>query len=400
MKEKNNLAIVKYGLFWCGVLLYVLLIALGWRNEEPGKIQTIIVTFIGFILALMIIKYAKNIGVINSTKLWILVFLLKLTLISIILQYLWIPSFPYHRTQTGFDPIVFDYYGKLLAENNFNLSLVHYYLNYTGQVIYIGIIYWLFGVSTFYVGIFNCLFSLITFLAITSLLINSTGSKKYWQLMSLGMFFPELLYYDSIPSKEVISTCMIALSMLFIYNIFIRKKNKSIILLVLSLSILIVFRASMVLAVIIIGSIWIIKKYRNRLSSIILFGTIAIIILLFLMPIILKYTTGFDINITGYLNLSSKVVHVRSLTLKEKSLNLMFSTSNPIMFIIYTPIRTIFYLIAPFPRLSIELSDKMWLYDFTKVSVWIVLLCFPILIAVSFQKKCRKSPAWTYIAGL
>jgi len=124
--------VINNGLFWSFAFLWTMLISLGWGGEEPDKFHTIIVVFTVFILAVLIIGYAKNKGVITSKKPWIFLFLIKLTLVTIILQYLWIPAFTPHRALNTFDPIVFDYYGKLLAESNFNVNLIYQVYNYVG----------------------------------------------------------------------------------------------------------------------------------------------------------------------------------------------------------------------------------------------------------------------------
>jgi hypothetical protein len=392
-----DITVIKNGLFWSFTFLWTMLIALAWGGEEPGKIQTIIAVFTVFILAILIIGYAKNKGIITSKKLWIFIFLIKLTLTVIILQYLWIPAFTPHRATGTFDPIVFDYYGKLLAEGNFNVNLIYQVYNYVGQIYYIGIIYWLFGVSTFYVGIFNALFSLVTFLAITAILVGCSGNKKGWYLMGLGMLFPELLYYDAIPGKEVISTCMVALSILFIYKFLVNKDAKYLLFLLLSLGVLTSVRAVMSIVVIAIGTIWIIVKYKHKLKLIFLYGTIAVFVLLFLFPLIIKYTGGTPATVGTFLDLPQTAEYGIRITPGEKSLNVMFTTSDHIKATIFAPVRTIFCLVAPFPRLSIDWTEISWLSNFTRISVWIILLCLPIIIAATFQKRCRKSPPWFYV---
>ncbi len=384
-------------LFWYCALLWTMLVALGWGSEEPSKIQTIVVVFIVFILAILIIRYAKNKGIIASQKLWISIFLIKLTFVAIIIQYLWIPAFSNHRMLFEFDPVVFDYYGKILAESNFDISLISQVYNYVGQIYYIGAIYWLFGVSTFYIGVFNTLLSLITFLAVTALLIELSENNKYLKLFGLGMLFPELLYYDAIPGKEVIATCMIALSILFMYRILIKGKIKYVPIFLVILAILTSVRASMVIVVVLIGSIWIIMKRRQYIKSVFLYGSIVLVTLLFLFPYSSKYIGSHPINISDLLSLSNKAEFGIEYTLGEKSLNVMFTTSDPIKAIIFAPIRTIFLLVAPFPRLIIDFNDRAFLLDFVKLSLWLVLLFFPILLASTFQKNCRRSKPWFYI---
>lgn len=386
------------GLLFSFAFLWILLIALAWTAEEPGKMQTILVIFTVFILGVIIIKYAKKIGVIKNEKLWIFIFLVKLTFVAIILQYLWIPAFPAHRAPgPAFDPLVFDYYGKILAENNLNSNVIYQVYNYVGQIYYIGLIYWLFGVSTLYVGLFNTLLSLVSFLAVTALLVNCAENKKNWSLMSLGMLFPELLYYDAIPSKEVIATCMIALSILFMYKFSHEQKPKYLVFLLLVLSILISVRAVMALVVIAIWGISVVLKYKHKLKWVFLYSGISLFMLLFSFPYIIKYTGGTPATVGTFLNLSERSKYGIKITPGEKSLSVMFATDNPIKAIVFAPIRTIFLLVAPFPRLGIDWTDATWISSFTRFSVWIILLSFPILIAATFQKSCRTNPSWFYV---
>lgn len=115
------------------------------------------------------------------------------------------------------------------------------------------------------------------------------------------------------------------------------------------------------------------------------------------MPVILDYTGGYLANVGTFLNLSKRASYGIKITSSEKSLSVIFATDNPIKAIIFAPIRTLFLLVAPFPRLGLNLTDILWLENFARLSVWIILLCFPILFAATFQKSCRKSPAWFYI---
>lgn len=389
------------GLFWIAALLWVMLIALAWNCEEPSKFHTIFVVFTVFILAVLIIRYAKRKGIITSMTLWTFIFLINLTLTLIVLQYLWIPSFSPHRAIGNvFDPILYDYYGKVLAEGNLDFSLVRGVYNYTGQILYIGVIYRLFGISTFYVGIFNALLSLITFLAITTLLVDCSGGKKYWRFMCLGMLFPEFICYNAIPGKEAIATCMMALFLLSLYKVLTGGKAKYILLLLLFSLGLIVVRASMLIAVLAVGGIWIIVKSKHKLKGSILYAGLALFVFLVVMPIVLEYTGSYSVNLGTFLNLKQKVSSGIRITPGEHSLNVMFASSNPIKALAFAPVRAIFYLVAPFPRLRIDWKDiswAAWATNLRNLSVWITLLCFPILIAATFQKSCRKNPLWTYI---
>ena len=391
-------ACVKEGLFLSAASLWAMFIALTWNNEEPDKIRTVLVVFIVFVLGLLIIRFAKNKGIITSTRLWTCIFLIKLTLILIVLQYFWLPTFPVHRLPSlAFDPIVYDYYGKILAESNFNVHLIFRVYNYVGQIFYIGAIYWLFGVSTFYVGLFNGIISLITFLAMAAILVDSSGNIKNWRLIGIGMFFPELIYYDAIPGKEVLATCMIVLCSLLMYKIWMRKKTKFIIPLLLSLAVLISVRASMAIAVVAIGGFWLIAKSRHRLKSIILYLSIVSFMLLYAMPKILDYSGGYLTDVRGYLDLAKRASYGIMITPGEKSLNVLFASANPVKAIIFAPIRMVFYLVAPFPRLTIDLSEILTATAFARLSVWVTLLCFPILIAATFQGACRKIKSWFFI---
>ena len=406
--------VIYKGLIWTFYPIWGFIIALAWRCEEPSKITTILVVWIVQIIAWLIIKRAKKAHIIHSETTWIVAFSVKLLVTLFIIQYLWIPGFEpvSHRIGPhGFDPSVYDWAGVNLAEHNLKPVFVRT-INYVGVIYYIGLIYYIFGVSTFYVGLFNTIFSLLTFLSIAGILHVISRRTKPWQLMALGMFFPELVYYDAIPAKGVLATAFMFISIFLLYSIIYKKKKRlNYFLICLSLLGLLVVRAPIVAVVTAIGLYVAFLNFRRskRLLIPLFVGIVAFTII---SPVVIPMMGGGNFNPSSeLLDISSKVQSAKDVAERHHidtsdSIDKLFWPNSFIQAILFAPFRSIFFLVAPFPHLllgdltgifsgSFDYAVLSW--NFTKLSIWCIIIAMPCLFAALFQKKCRKNRLYFYI---
>ena len=172
--SKTN-RISQRGLIWSFLVIWALGVAIFWPGEEPAKVNTLLVVGIVFVLAYLIIAYAAKSKIITSKIYWMVAFLVMMTLVAIVLQFVLTVSDIGHRDIDGFDPIRYDYDAKAAVESGLDFTAAKGSYNFLGVIYYIAGIYWMFGISTFYVSLFNLLFVLVGFLAVTKILIDQTG---------------------------------------------------------------------------------------------------------------------------------------------------------------------------------------------------------------------------------
>ena len=401
-------------LIWSFYPILGFIIALAWRGEEPSKITTILVVWIVQIIAWLIIKKAKKAHIIHSETTWIVAFSVKLLVTLFVIQYLWIPAFVgqggHRAPPPNFDPVTYDWSGVNLAKHNLNPLFV-LSRNYVGIIYYIGLIYYIFGVSTFYVGLFNTLFSLLTFLSVAGILHLISRRTKPWQLMALGMFFPELAFNNAIPAKGPLATAFLFISIFLLYSIIYKKKKMNYFLICLSLFGLLVVRTSIVAVVVAITFyVTFLNFRRNKRLLIPLFvGIVAFIIV---SPIVIPMMGGSSFNPSEDLfGISSKIQDAKISAISHHidtsdSINVLFSPNSFIQAILFVPFRSIFFLVTPFPRLLLEdltsifsgsFEYAVWDRNFTKLSLWCTIIAMPCLFAALFQKRCRKNRLYFYV---
>ena len=390
------------GLIWCSFYpLWGLIIAIAWRLEEPNEITTILVVWIIQIIALLIVKKAKRAKIIDSEIIWITAFSLKLLVTLVIVQYLWVPSYGtggIHRQANAFDPAVYDYHGNIWAQSSDFTATVMY----GGIIYYIGLIYKIFGVSTFYVGLFNSLLSLSAFLFLTGILYLGSRETKPWKFMALGMFLPEVAYFDAIPAKAALVNASLSMAILSLYAIIDRKKYLlSYCSLAFSLLILTMIRATTIIIFIAISFaflLWDFRKNKKYLFSL----TLMAVIFFVSSPTIISKTGGYASNISVEIfNISRKAEWGVQQVEKQpggasNSLSLLFMPYNLKQAILFAPFRSVFFLVAPFPRLLWD-PNISFNRNFTRLNVWCFIFLLPSIFAALFQKRCRKNRLYPYL---
>jgi hypothetical protein len=205
--------------------LLVLLSFAMWGGEEPSRLHTLGCLLTVSVLAIACISYAARKQVIVRSDVWLLIFGVRLLLATVVITAIWFQPDMSHRTYTinSFDPVRWDAWGEMLMLGDFPWSLG---LPDTGLIYYIATIYRLFGVSCIYIAWFNCLLELITLLLVSGLLKEAFGRSRRWDWMALGMFIPELIWFDSLALREVHCSFFLALAIFGIFRIVRNHKRK------------------------------------------------------------------------------------------------------------------------------------------------------------------------------
>ena len=392
----------KYGLMAIKFVVILLIISLFSFEEEPSKLNTVVILSIVCVLATVIIRFAKLKGIIYSEGTWTIAILAKITITLFIVQYAW-SSLGMHRDVSGFDPVRYDYYGAMIAEHSLNLSVIPKGLGYLGTIVYIGVIYWVFGISTAYVSLFNCLLSLIAFLTLTAFLVNITGQRKPWQLMWLGMFIPDVLYFDALPSKENLTMVLCVLNLYILYLIVFKKRRKYLTLAPLLFACLWWVRAHVAISMLALVGIWIIISDLSTKQKLLYIVSGAVVLVMFI-PFWWKESFGEITGLASELNPMSRI-KLSVLQAEPDSINRLLTPHSLPRFITYIPLRTLAYLVAPFPFWTIKwnaflgdsVSYVIWHRNFNQLTVIFFLMSSPVLMAATMQRKCRRNPAYKFI---
>ena len=392
-------------------LLWICVVSVLWLGEEPSRMQTVVLLSFVCVLVVFIINLAKKRGIIKSETTWLIAILVKMTITLLIVKYAWIEILPQHRALGDqFDPVRYDYYGKLYVESSLDYSVIPQ-VRYPGVMLYIGFIYLIFGVSTFYVALINCVLSLGAFLVITALLVRITQEKRPWQWMFLGLYFPDALYFDSLPSKETLTMFFFALSLYALYRVFFERSISSIGVALISVITLWFIRAPAAVAVLVIFGLWIILAcHHGRIPYLLIF-----ILSFFIITQSWLWTTIYpEQGIMEALNPLSRIPKGTNtlptyLTVvgptDPKSINKMLMPRSIPQFIAFAPLRAIAYLIIPFPFWTIQWntflgkadSYVVWLQNFCKFSVIILLISSPALIAATIDSSSRRYSAYKLV---
>jgi hypothetical protein len=379
------------GLRWSLFFLWATLIGLFWHAEEPSKFNTFAAVFVVFTLAVTFICMAKRWGIIESMEDWMLAFMLAMTVVPLTLHYAWIMT-EIVQDYNGPDPVRFDSAAREIITGRIEFSLLKRSVNFPGVLYYIVFIYQVFGISTLYVSLFNLLFCLITFLFITKMLIDETGVSEPWQKMRWGMLLPLVVYNTVTPGKDILAMTFLVLSICSMRHLINRRSIVWFVIMTASLLCLIAVRGSALFLVILAALAFIILRvWKRRFLLVVLPSVIILLMVAFIAPMIVELLGGTPFQYTELFDMSQKVEFSEFHSVGG-SLNLLFTPRSNLQLLLFTPIRTVFLLVAPFPNLHFfaETKGAEWFCRYASVESLIILLAFPGLIAATFDKHCRR----------
>jgi hypothetical protein len=380
-------------------LFYSTCIAFLWTNEEPSKLNTLFVAWTAYVLVVLVLFYSVKSGLILNPNRWIRVYFVMSLLMLLVCNFVWLQGSVPRTTGPAFDPIRFDAYAVTLAESGMDSQYVTFQ-NYTGTIWYAGFIYWIFGISKFYVALFNGALVFISCILFTSTIGRIEGNPFRWQWLCFGMLLPDFIYHSTNVSKEPLSVFLVALGIWVAAKGITRKKSlRSILLLLIMIAILgLAVRAAITVIILTIAIIWLWRSVNI---------TKKIGIFIFILGIFIwgQVVTNFVTEHTGSMKLDFKE---RLTTLinpdnrmrkkidypKTGSWNVIMESAPVYLMPLTLPAKGFFMMIAPMPLWELHLvkiTDDIIFkrnYDsselrrlFPKFTAWLFVFSLPFLLA-------------------
>lgn len=400
-KQINTFAVLTRPWFVEGVF-YSTFIALLWTNEEPSKLNTLFVAWSAYtIVAFSIYRGIKARTIINPTR-WIRVYFIQSLLLLLVCDFVWLQGSVPRALGDYFDAIRFDYAAVMLAESGMDPTAI-YFSNHTGVVWYAGFIYWIFGVSKFYVVLFNGAFAFVTWILFASIMSGIEGNPGRWQWLRFGAVLPDFIIYFATVTKGPLSAFIVALGTWLIARGLRQKKiySGSIMFLIPVLILGLTIRAATSVIIFIVALIWL-WQYSGKK------GKIAAIVLLVGILIggqmvtnyIMKITGSMDFNFSENMSiLLDPAQRFRSYAEStEGSWNMIFESLPMYLMPVIAPVKGFFMMISPMPfwDLNIEtvLSDVFFTSNyaspevkqlFQKTNAIMFLASLPLIMTAFFD---------------
>lgn len=284
----------------------------------------------------------------------LLIFYIKLILIYFIIVLYWIPIL---ELNIGYDPIRYWIQSDNLISQNFQTYWIS--LNYSGILFYYAFIKKFLGNSVFVVALTNAILAtiaIVELLKIISSHYKNFLNNKYFKYLLFIILVPEVVFYEAISSRESIVSTLYLFIFIFFYKLFFEKKNIGI---NFSFFIILIFLITTIRGIMVIPIILSVITVIFINAKTISFKKI---LLIFISTVILTVSADYIIKLVGGNSTSIINLFISSF---DKSLNVASygnfqfsgdSISNIIMpnnlleALIFLPIRTIMYLVSPFPN--------------------------------------------------
>jgi hypothetical protein len=158
---------------------------------------------------------------------------------------------------------------------------------------------------------------------------------------------------------------------------------------------LILVRISAIPLIMSVMVIYILLKSRRKMKFAVFASVISIMLMFFFVaPDAIEFFGGNRPSISGLFDVKLKLEGAKRLSSGD-SLNLLFSPRNYIEVVLFAPIRTMMFLVFPFPR--------VWFYggvtniNYNTLSLWLILLFSPALICATIEKVCRRQEIYRFI---
>lgn len=393
----------KQFVFLCFVLV------LGWVHiiltSEEARMATLImfasVALIGTALLKNLSRQLKDPDIQNL----IYVFLLKLLLLFPIIHFIWTPHLDESSQLFGYDPQRYYFEAKDFADSGFDLRYLPG-INYAGILYYYGVIFTLLGHNAFIPALFN---SFVTLLATLLLLRVAYQIKKGrtpgdWTL-GLVMFIPEILWYDSITSRETL--CMALICFIILPLAAYRSTETKLpftmgwlTIAVASMLLLGLVRLSMIIPVLFAGIVIFSLSFKPSFRGAILIAVMVAISFIFYRAPKWALEMG-SLSPRTHMDMAAGVIierfRVEELFDGHKSVGLLFVPENYFMFLVYLPIRMIIYMGVPIQHLALYLSElptgiySYWQGFLGGISSLLYLSLFPLALSSLIEALMDKA---------
>jgi hypothetical protein len=391
---------------------YSTFIAIIWTNEEPAKLNTLLAAWSAYgIVAFALIEGIKSHTVIDPTK-WVRVYFVQSLLLLLACDFIWLQGYMSRTVAPEFDPVRFDAYAVLLADAGMIPDAVTNQ-NYTGTIWYAGFLYWIFGVSKFYVTLFNGALSFVTWILFVSIMKRIEGNVLRWQWLRFGMLLPDFIVPFANVAKEPLCAFIVALGIWVIAREMGQKKIlfRLMLFLIPVLVIGLIIRAATAVLIVAAALIWLYNyPGRREKIAIIVLGCGMLIVGQVVTEYILKATGSYDLNwsekLSFLLNPNSRMrLNVDYPT--SGSWNVITESLPIYLMPLVAPVKGFFMMIGPMPIWNlhiVKVFDDLIIASnfgshevrslFQKITALLVVFSFPFLIAAIFDVYRSNRKLW------
>lgn len=324
----------------------------------------------------------------------------------------------YKNNYNLYDPIKYYFQAYDLLINGLNPENIS--LNYTGILYIYAISFSVFGFNEYSPAIFNniyCLISIILVIVIINKYILKVDNfSKNWILLGT-LLIPDLIWFDSISSRETIIAYSYILSTLILGLVIQKRLNEKIFwfLLILSASFILIamIRPPILLAVFLSTFILYLLSRKIKFINIILFIS-CLILFFYLINFVNKLLGGnapsiFDILASIIDSSKNIALNNPDFNFNDRSLTLLLIPNTLFEVLFFTPIRILAYLVNPFQNLFyilINFDAASGIEELCKaITALINIIICPLLIGGIFYAIRNKNlnlllfltPYWTIL---
>lgn len=341
--------------------------------------------------------------------------LIKLGATLSLLYFGWIPQLdPAMSPAWGYDPQRYFYDAYDLIENGWNPLVSS---NYQGVLFYYAGLFYVFGHNPVIPALVNAFVTLLVTLYLIRLAyeFKVTRGPRDWCIAWL-LLIPEVLWYDSITSRETLAAALILFAMLPAGRYIVRSAKVSLVTTIIivggALGGILAVRTTMAFAV--VGAIAVMAlmlRSQRKMGALGKLPMLVLVVALLLAgPWVQEALGGYVLNyarlLQGLQSFEDNVAAVSEWS--ENSLGLLLSPDTPWEAFVFTPPRMILYLAAPLPNIGVTAhalaagSWSAWQQLMTVASSVLNLVAIPFLLAgLEFawvRRRAQPGPLVLYIA--
>jgi len=332
--------------------------------------------------------------------------LIKLGITFFLLYVGWIPLLDPSSSRWGYDPQRFYIQAQQLIDNNWSTAFITLIsLNYAGILYYYGAIFFIFGHNPVAPVLVNVFVTLIASLYLIKVGYEIKGQKssRDWML-AFVLLLPEMLWYDVMTSREMLSAALLLFAMLTAGRYFSRMKpislSKAMIIIGLSILVIAAVRTSMLLPVF-ISIVLMILLIKSQRSSLIVQRAILVITVtaIFIVGLAVnRYLGGYNFEVGKSLqtamSASKNIALTANMEWSENSIGLLLMPEGLLQSILFLPPRMVLYLLVPLPNVlapfSVTGRSVDWQTLFTLFSSVINVFLIPYALASLVQSIKRR----------
>lgn len=334
----------------------------------------------------------------KSKERYLAFFLIGLTVSLLFLHFVWTPNLPENSKDWGFDPQRYYYYSSMFVKG----TPMFDGLNYFGIVFfYIGLFY-VFGINPLVPLFINSLFVLYSVVIISNHFFAIGGKAKYFALLLL---IPEVVYFNCIPSREIICLTMATIAIVKSYEAIELGNKKSYISVFLSILLMIIIRPPMGGGVIIAISLFIALRGHFKMKYLLIIAVLAIIVVqgLSVSSSLDTHQTDTGSSLTEAVSdrISGDNEEDATASYSSNSLARLLMPHNPVEFIVFGIIRSFAYVIIP-PGLLLNPVEylnfsKPGTEGFASVTVILMMIYLPAVYR-NIRRKIKGDNSFKIIA--